>query len=323
MNFLPNYLHLLPQSNSTAIAALHKQHQARLTSNKKGIRRQRELAQAVSHLHAQHLDLQSDVVTIGHGNEISIAEQEKLRQVLRNFMPWRKGPFSIFGIDIDAEWRSNRKWDRLLPHLPPLEGKIVADIGCNNGYYMFRLAHLKPRLVVGFEPYLHHYFTFRALNAMAGLTNLQMELMGVEESGLFQDSFDLILLLGILYHRISPLECLREVKKALVPGGVIIVESQAIPGKESVALFPESRYAKVPGTYFVPTANCLANWLKRAGFAQVEIFCCHAMNSNEQRRTPWMEFESYSDFLDPNDPTLTIEGYPAPLRVFIKAIRPS
>ncbi len=31
-------------------------------------------------------------------------------------------------------------------------------------------------------------------------------------------------------------------------GGTLIVESQAIPGEEAVALFPERRYAKAPGT---------------------------------------------------------------------------
>ena len=44
------------------------------------------------------------------------------------------------------------------------------------------------------------------------------------------------------------------------------------------------------------------------------------MSSDEQRKTDWMTFESYSDFIDPSDPSKTIEGYPAPLRVFLKGI---
>ena len=47
------------------------------------------------------------------------------------------------------------------------------------------------------------------------------------------------------------------------PGGFLIVESQGIPGREPTALFPAQRYAKVPGTYFVPTGSCLANWLSK------------------------------------------------------------
>ncbi|MEN8140284.1 MAG: tRNA 5-methoxyuridine(34)/uridine 5-oxyacetic acid(34) synthase CmoB [Thermodesulfobacteriota bacterium] len=320
MKMQTDYLHLLPQADQEAISALQQQNSRRLTSEKRGIKRLRELAQSVSHLRARHLDFSGPEVVIGHPDEIDQEERKNLEQTLRSFMPWRKGPFSIFGIDIDAEWRSNRKWERLRPHLPDLTGKVVADIGCNNGYYMFRLAQHKPKLVLGFEPYLHHFFTFQALNSMAGQDNLSLELLGVEEAGLFTKSFDLVLLLGILYHRVSPLDCLREVRKAMTKGATLIVESQAIPGEREVALFPESRYAKVPGTYFVPTASCLANWIKRAGFSEVEIFASHPMSSKEQRRTEWMEFESYSDFLDPANPSLTIEGYPAPWRVFVKAI---
>ena len=128
--------------------------------------------------------------------------------------------------------------------------------------------------------------------------------------------------MGILYHRSAPVEVLREIRTAMKPGGVLIVESQGIPGKEPWAFFPEQRYAKVPGTYFVPTAACLSNWLSRAGFAAVKIFFSHPMSSKEQRRTEWMVFESYEDFIDKADPSLTVEGYPAPVRIFARAENP-
>jgi len=35
---------------------------------------------------------------------------------------------------------------------------------------------------------------------------------------------------------------------------------------------------------------------------------------DEQRTTDWMTFHSLKDFLDPDDPTRTIEGYPGPIR---------
>ena len=109
---------------------------------------------------------------------------------------------------------------------------------------------------------------------------------------------------------------------AMSPGGTLIVESQGIPGEEAMALFPEKTYAKVPGTYFVPTANCIKNWMSRAGFENVEIFFSHPMSSEEQRRTDWMTFESYEDFIDPQNPQLTIEDYPAPIRVFLRGNAP-
>ncbi len=315
-----DYLELLPGSRCHLdIVALHNQRRAWINQDKKGFRRHRDPFLALSHFRAKHLDLAGDTVTIGRADEVSSDEQEQIRGHLRQFMPWRKGPFSVYGIDIDAEWRSERKWQRLIPHLPDLEGKIVADIGCNNGYYMFRMAPYKPRLVLGFEPTVQHYYCFKALNGMAGLDQLQIDLLGVEHLNLFPSCFDVVFLMGVIYHRPSPVDTLKDILTALRPGGSLLLESQAIPGEDPIALFPETTYAKVPGTYFVPSGACLCNWLKKAGFVDIELFCSHPMSAAEQRRTDWMTFESYLDFLDPKAPHLTLEGYPAPLRVFVKA----
>jgi tRNA (mo5U34)-methyltransferase len=127
--------------------------------------------------------------------------------------------------------------------------------------------------------------------------------------------------MGILYHRVSPVQVLKDIKTAMRPGGTLIVESQGISGAAPVALFPEKTNGKVPGTYFVPTGACLGNWLKRAGFSEVEFFCSHPMSNLEQRRTEWMVFESFDDFIAPNNPALTVEGYPAPVRLYVKAVK--
>jgi tRNA (mo5U34)-methyltransferase len=183
---------------------------------------------------------------------------------------------------------------------------------------MFRMADSKPRLVLGFEPSVQHYYCFKALNAMAGRQEIDIDLLGVEHLTLFDNCFDVIFLMGIIYHRPSPIDTLRDILSALKPGGTLLVESQAIPGEAPFALFPDETYAKVPGTYFVPTGNCLCNWMKKAGFVDINLFCSHPMSSAEQRQTDWMTFESYNDFIDPANRQLTVEGYPAPYRVFIK-----
>ena len=317
---MPNYLNFLPDADHEQISALCQANLEKLQSSKKGVVAHRLPFESVRHLRASRLNFANDVVTIGRREDLSPDEFDLVKKVMRGFIPWRKGPYNIFGINIDAEWRSCRKWDRVLPFLPDLKDKIVADIGASNGYYMFRMIPQRPKAVIGFEPYLQHYFTFQTLNSFADQKNLHMELLGVEHLGHFANSFDVVFLMGILYHRISPLESLKEVKKSLKKGGTLIVESQAIPGEEAVALFPERRYAKAPGTYFVPTATCLKNWMLRAGFIDVEIFCSHPMSSREQRRTEWMQFESYADFIDPDNPALTVEGYPAPIRVFLKGV---
>ena len=319
---IPSYLALLPATaRREEIIAIHEERQQWVNQPKKGFLRYRTPYEILAPFIAKTVDCSGDTVVIGHPDEVTADQQAQIRQALAAFMPWRKGPFSVFGIDIDAEWRSERKWQRLLPMLPDLHDKVIADIGCNNGYYMFRMSPSRPRLVLGLEPSMQHYYCFKALNRMAGRTALHNDLLGVEHLPLFPDCFDVLFLMGIIYHRASPIDVLRDCYQALRPGGTLILESQAIPGDAPMALFPDKTYAKVPGTYFVPTGFCLRLWMEKAGFTQVELFCQHPMSSEEQRSTPWMTFESYRDFLDPEDPTLTVEGYPAPLRVFLRGIK--
>ena len=310
-----------PKAHLDELQRLLEEKSLWINQDKQGFLRYRTPFQAIQHLRASTCDFSGDVVRIGTAEDLNADDRRLVDKILRIFMPWRKGPFSIFGIDIDAEWRSERKWNRIIPKLPDISGKVIADIGCNNGYYMFRMAAHQPEFVLGFEPYVQHHYTFNTLNTFAGQTRLQTELLGIEHLHLFPECFDVIFCLGILYHRPSPLDALRDLHTALKPGGSLIVESQAIPGSEPIALFPEHTYAKVPGTWFVPTAACLRNWMTRTGFQAVEFFCDHAMSSEEQRRTDWMTFESYEDFIDKHNPARTIEGYPAPRRVFFKATK--
>lgn len=266
-------------------------------------------------------DFSNDKIIIGDSNQLSKSQQIEVYNALKMFMPWRKGPFNVFGIDIDAEWQSNRKWNRVLPYLPDLKNKVIADIGCNNGYYMFKMADYNPEFVLGFDPTVHYYYTFNSLNSMAGCKNMHFELLGVEHLNLFPDTFDVIFLMGILYHHPSPIELLKKVLSSLKNDGTLILETQGIPGVEPVALFPEKRYAKVPGTYFVPTISCLENFVKRSGFKEIETFDFHEMSVIEQRKTEWMDFQSYENFLDENDSSKTVEGYPAPIRIYLKATK--
>ena len=313
-----SYLDYFPKARHKDISDLHTQRHRWANQDKKGFLRYRRPCEELATFKARHLDFTSDCVQIGKVGEITTDDRSRIHQLLRQFMPWRKGPFSIFGTDIDAEWRSERKWARLAPHLPDLHNLVIADVGSNNGYYMFRMAAGKPAFVLGFEPTIQHYYCFKALNGMAGQDNLATDLFGVEHLPYFPESFDVLFLMGVIYHRPSPIDTLQDIHQSLKPGGMLILESQAIPGDEPYALFPQGTYAKVPGTYFVPSGTCLLNWLQKTGFVDIELFNRHPMSSEEQRRTEWMTFESYADFIQPHHPELTIEGYPAPLRVLIK-----
>ena len=249
------------------------------------------------------------------------ATKAALDQVLRQFCPWKKGPFDFFGTKIDAEWRSEIKWDRLLPHLPSLKDKTIADIGCHNGYFMYRMLAHDPARVVGFEPVAKHWYAFQLIQKYAQAEQLSFEGLGVEHMHRFPETFDVVFCLGILYHHTDPVGLLRKIHTSMTTGAELIVDCQGIPGTDPVALVPEGRYGGATGIWFLPTETTLLHWLKRAGFRDGEVFFNGKLTPEEQRPTDWARIKSLPDFLNPDDPSQTIEGYPAPVRIYAKAKR--
>ncbi len=266
-----------------------------------------------------HTDFSEAEVTIGKAGELPLLEQTRLFDSLQVFRPWKKGPFRIFGEPIDAEWQADWKWGRILPHCPDLAGKTIADIGCHNGYYMFRMAAHKPLMVVGFEPVIKHWLCFDLLQGFAQVPNLHFEPLGVETIDAFPSFFDVIFCLGILYHHTDPVGLLQKMRKALQPGGTIIIDCQGVQHDDSIALVPKNTYAGSSGMWFLPSLSCLLNWVRRSGFQDVVCFYQAQVSELEQRSTPWAPIKSLGDFLSPIDRQKTIEGYPRPWRFYVRA----
>lgn len=259
--------------------------------------------------------------TPGNLSSISGIDLIKIEEIARSLSHWRKGPFQLGDLFIDSEWRSDIKWNRIKNSLPSLENKTVLDIGCNNGYFMFEMAKQNPKAVLGIDPVAYCEAQFNFLNHFAKSENLFFEMLGIEEVQYFENLFDVILNMGIIYHHPNPIEQLKYCHKALQKDGCLLLESIIIPGMDSTALFPHDRYARMKNVWFVPTATCLKNWLLKAKFKHVEIVFDELLTSEEQRVTSWSGGASLKDFLDPSTPSLTIEGHPAPRRAAIIAYK--
>ncbi|OCG34906.1 tRNA 5-methoxyuridine(34) synthase CmoB [Gilliamella sp. Fer2-1] len=257
-------------------------------------------------------------VTVNSEYPISSGEQQRITQLLKTMMPWRKGPFHLYGIDIDTEWRSDWKWERLINHIDSLEGKIVLDVGCNSGYHLWRMIGAGAELAVGIDPMALYLCQFEAIRKLLGNDQRAHLLpLGIEQLPKL-NAFDTVFSMGVLYHRRSPLDHLFQLKDQLVEGGQLILETLIIDGDEHQALMPGDRYAQMRNVYFIPSVPTMINWLNKCGFSDIKVIDISQTSLDEQRKTEWMESDSLADFLDSDDPTKTIEGYPAPMRaVFI------
>ena len=258
-------------------------------------------------------------IRIGAAVDLDPDQTASLHTALCGLKPWRKGPFEIFGIQIDSEWDSSIKWNRLAGHLGSQAGKRVLDVGSSCGYYMFRLAARHPALVLGVEPHLNYYFQFLALSRYLAFPHVHCLPLMLEEMPMMHRCFDTVMCMGILYHRRSPLDTLLQIHRLMVPGGQVVLETLVLEGDGEMALFPEKRYAKMNNIFFIPTVACLTHWLARSGFDDIQCVDVSRTTSKEQRRTDWIDTESLADFLDPDDPEKTVEGYPAPVRAMLVA----
>ena len=269
-------------------------------------------------LHADEIDLKSAVKS-DRTPPLSEGEKQRIIHHLKQLMPWRKGPYHLFGIHVDCEWRSDFKWDRVLPHLAPLQGRTILDVGCGSGYHMWRMVGEGAKMVVGIDPtelFLCQFEAVRKLLNNDRRANLIP--LGIEQMQPLA-AFDTVFSMGVLYHRKSPLDHLSQLKNQLVKGGELVLETLVVDGDINSVLVPADRYAKMKNVYFIPSVAALINWLEKVGFTNVRCVDVATTTLEEQRKTDWLENESLIDFLDPNDHSKTIEGYQAPKRAVILA----
>ncbi len=267
------------------------------------------------------VDLTRDTILVGQENEISQEQRAHIERQLRVLHPWRKGPFSVFGIFIDTEWRSDWKWNRLKDAIQPLAGRAVLDVGSGNGYHCLRMAGAGARVVLGIDPYLKNVAQFLALQKFVRQTNTTVLPLALEEVPP-APLFDTVFSMGVLYHRRSPFDHLLALKHLLKSGGELVLETLVIEGELHKVLVPQDRYAKMRNVWFIPSPPTLEAWLKRAGFTRIRLVDVTETRIAEQHSTDWMRFESLPDFLDPNDNRLTVEGYPRPRRAIFLARKP-
>ena len=270
-------------------------------------------------------DLSADSIELNEGvkshriEALSDGEQQRIIHHLKQLMPWRKGPYHLFGIHVDCEWRSDFKWDRVLPHLAPLQNRVILDVGCGSGYHMWRMLGEGAKMVVGIDPTQLFLCQFEAVRKLLNNDRrANLIPLGIEQMQPLA-AFDTVFSMGVLYHRKSPLDHLTQLKNQLKTGGELVLETLVVDGDVNTVLVPAERYAKMKNVYFIPSVAALINWLEKANFRNVRCVDVATTTLEEQRKTDWLENESLIDFLDPTDHRKTVEGYPAPKRAVILA----
>lgn len=264
------------------------------------------------------------------------AQLEALESALRELHPWRKGPVELFGLTIDTEWRSDWKWNRIEAALGDLTGQQVLDVGCGNGYFGWRALGAGAAGVLGVDPtilfFMQHLALCRYLGSAAADVNPVQSanfLLPIPFELLPAYHFDLVLSMGVVYHRPDPLAHVQALFENTRPGGRLLLESLIVtkgpdltPAADGRQQDGRGRYARMRNVHVVPSLETMTDWLSKSGFEDISTVDVSPTTTSEQRTTDWMTFESLDHCLDPADPAKTVEGYPAPVRGALLARRP-
>ena len=319
-----DYSSFYNQLSQTALAPwqpqLEEKTSAALSSNRWGdLPQWCEAVENLPSLKPSIIDLKTPSILVGKNGDCDEANRQNIEDNLRKLHPWRKGPFDVFGVHVETEWRSDFKWERLEGHIEPLKDRLVLDVGCGSGYHCWRMMGEGAKLVAGVDPTMLYVIQFQAMQKYIQNPSAAVLPIGIDDLPDDLPFFDTVFSMGLLYHRRSPLDHLLKLRSLLRNEGELVLETLVIDGKEGQILNPQGRYAKMPNVWFIPSCPTLEVWLKRCGFTDIRLLDVTTTTAEEQRATDWMGFESLPDFLNPKDPTLTIEGYPAPKRAIFVA----
>lgn len=306
------WLELLPQQLHYALH--EKQHG--------DLKRWQQAVAALPDITPSSSDINQGCVRAGEPGDVDDETREKIKQQLMLLSPWRKGPYEFFGVQVDTEWHSDWKWDRIKDYIQPLNGRRVLDVGGGNGYHGWRMAGAGAKLVINVDPSKLFLMQYQAMRGYLGDRGVYQLPLGIDDIPRKLQAFDTVFSMGVLYHRRSPIDHILHLRECLRPGGQLVLETLVIEGDENTVLVPDDRYAQMNNVWFIPSCNMLRRWLNRAGMKDVHVVDVSVTTTEEQRSTEWMQYQSLSDFLNPLNPGQTIEGYPAPTRAVLIATNP-
>ncbi len=221
----------------------------------------------------------------------SETQREDLRKLFDGLKPWHH-LIDVHGVPTKTEsaWGEPLDhpiplWEKVSRLLPPLHGEKVLDIGCNDGFFVFECKKSGAEHVVGIEADLHFYRHAALINDLLGWGGIEIKNMSAYDIQPSLGSFDITLLLGVLYHLKNPMDVLG--KLSAITTDIMIVESAVRNSKEDINNRKEGKLS-LPVMEFVgnaplasgyegawnwwaPNTECICAMLKLSGFHTVDV----------------------------------------------------
>lgn len=168
---------------------------------------------------------------------------------------------------------------------------VAIDLASHQGWFAIRLAQAGMGQVLGIEARASHVADSRLMARVYGLDQVAFEQGDIFDLDAGEvGTFDVVLMLGLLYHLENPIGALRLARSVCT--GVCLVETQVVPGMTGMVDYGSYRYvrplrgsfglvdetdethgpeASLTGICLVPSLDALLWVLEKVGFASAEV----------------------------------------------------
>jgi len=200
---------------------------------------------------------------------------------------------------------SNTHVDAILSRVD-LHGRSVLDIGAWNGLFSFEAKRRGAAHVLATDSFCWTHPLYRGretFDLVQSVTGLDVDAREIDAAELSRESlgrdFDIVLFLGVFYHRFDAIEVLGRV--ARLARQLLVVETHLDLreiDRPAMAFYPGSELSNDPTNWWAPNERCMETLLLSHGFAEVEtsgrsgdrgIF--HAWRSTDARTRPLLPDE--------------------------------
>ena len=186
--------------------------------------------------------------------------------------------------DTDAEWRRLR-----MPS--SLEGRVVLDVGCSDGFYAFACERLGADVtaiddessMLGGTDRLNGFRTAAEfLDSTVDYRAADVEDLPADETG----RYDLVLFLNVLYHLPNPMRALSELARVTAPGGELVLKTHFrtdvrlwlrgrcvqfdIDRRPKWWYYPTTELGGDPTNWWSPSRSGLRSMLSATGWEQLD-----------------------------------------------------
>jgi tRNA (mo5U34)-methyltransferase len=247
---------------------------------------------------------------------------ERIQQRVSELGPWfhnlnlggvQTAPEHFLGDYPAAKWQ---RFAEAVPH--DLTGRSVLDIGCNAGFYSIEMKRRGAARVLGIDrdP---RYLAQARFAAEVEQVEIDFRRMSVYQLRELEETFDVVLFMGVLYHLRHPLLAL-DILHEHVVGDMLVFQSM-LRGSQAPALvgpdylftqtdqfgdesyprmyFVEHKYSGDPTNWWIPNRAGAEAMLRSAGFEIVEhpedeVFICRRSTDDPWRALREEELAAWS-----------------------------